>query len=89
LARVLGRANARTALGVRSAGVLIEQVLYIRKRYGEEAWVTDDHEVEWPEQCPDCGARRGEFHYPNCGIEACPRCGLPLDGCNCTAAAST
>lgn len=25
--------------------------------------------------CPDCGAKTGEQHQPNCDVERCPSCG--------------
>jgi Zn finger protein HypA/HybF involved in hydrogenase expression len=33
------------------------------------------------EECPDCGAERGEIHKNGCDVEQCPVCGSQLISC--------
>ncbi len=67
----------------RPAGIMIDGVVYLRSRYGMESWVIDDPDIRWPDECPDCGIKRGELHHARCGIEMCPKCGRQLDTCSC------
>ena len=34
-------------------------------------------------KCGDCGAEAGQYHYFNCDMERCPRCGCQLISCDC------
>ena len=36
-----------------------------------------------PECCPDCGAKKGFYHYFVCDQEICPKCGKQLLLCEC------
>ena len=89
MSRIAAKAKARLSLGSRPAGVFIDGVAYLRYRYGTEPWVVDDAEAGWPEACPDCGARWGEYHFLACGIEVCPRCGKQLGSCGCLSASTS
>jgi hypothetical protein len=35
--------------------------------------------------CPECGARPGTLHQPDCDIERCPNCGGQFISCGCPA----
>lgn len=37
---------------------------------------------KWTE-CPECGAKKGEFHHPGCDWEECPFCHKQLICCSC------
>lgn len=54
--------------------------IYKRISYGSENFYNSD---EWQEYCPDCTAAIGEFHYEECDIEVCPKCGGQSLSCNC------
>lgn len=51
---------------------------YARVPYGSEG-------LGWGEaDCNGCGAKRGQFHVPDCEYEKCPRCGeTPAAGHSC------
>ena len=33
--------------------------------------------------CPECGAREGDYHELGCDYEQCPRCGTQMYSCAC------
>ena len=51
--------------------ILCDGKVYKRNRY----WESDE--------CPDCGAKFGQFHHLGCDMEICPICGMQLLGCDC------
>lgn len=56
-----------------------EDNIYNRIKFGEEdGWNLEDHIY-----CPDCIAKRGEYHMELCDIEICPKCGGQLISCGC------
>jgi hypothetical protein len=51
--------------------------------YGQET----GSEVGWidmfPDMCPECGAKEGEYHRDGCDIEECLKCHQQLISCSC------
>ena len=51
--------------------------VYGRIPYGKETL------LKFIENECNCGAKRGEYHTPQCGREECPECGKGLFNCKC------
>ena len=46
----------------------------------EEDFFDDDN---LPENCPDCGVKKGGIHHDSCDVERCPICNDQLISCDC------
>ncbi len=66
-----------------SHGKSVKRIAYGEERnYMDKECISQDLFVFY-EYCPDCGAKQGEYHMPDCDIERCPICKKQKLGCNC------
>lgn len=59
-------------------GILVDDIVYKRIRYGDEEFANPNSKV-----CHDCGCLRGQFHTEGCDVEQCPICEGQFLGCSC------